>query len=165
MKVDISNLIVGNSLPISFSTDFLAPSDYDFSVDNISLNVFGNIVKQDDTFILQAECKTVLYFECANCLKPIVYNLSFSVDEIFKNTEINEDQFQFIGKIIDIKEAVYVNLIMNIPMKLVCADDCKGLCFKCGKNLNEGECNCDRVPKDPRFEAFYSLFNNEEEIK
>lgn len=167
MKVDISNLTVGNSLPISFSTDFLSPSNYNFSVDNISVNVFGDMVKQGDIFVLRAECTSVLYYDCGTCLTPVSCNISFSVDETFTSSEIDgeKDQWQFIGKIIDIKEAIYMNLIMNIPMKLVCVDDCKGLCFKCGKNLNEGDCSCDRVPKDPRFEVLYSLFNDEEEIK
>ena len=59
---------------------------------------------------------------------------------------------------------VYNEILMRFPMKTLCREDCKGLCLKCGKNLNEGECGCDRASLDPRMSAIRDIFNNFKEV-
>jgi uncharacterized protein len=165
MQVDITNLIVGDSFPISFSTDLFIPSDYNLTVNSVSVNINGNLTKQGSFFILDALLESVLYFSCDTCLSPVTYELSVPMNERFGNSADDNDDidiWQFIGKVIDLDEAIYTNLLLNIPMKVVCSNDCKGLCFKCGHNLNEGDCTCDKTHRDPRFESLYSLFNDEE---
>ena len=49
-------------------------------------------------------------------------------------------------------------------MKVLCREDCKGLCPVCGKDLNDGDCGCDRTERDPRFESLRALFNDDEEV-
>lgn len=49
-------------------------------------------------------------------------------------------------------------------MKVVCREDCKGLCPVCGKDLNKGDCDCDTTYRDPRFESLRALFNDDEEV-
>ena len=47
--------------------------------------------------------------------------------------------------------------VLAVPMKNLCSEDCKGLCPKCGKNLNEGLCNCNEENIDPRWETIQKL--------
>ena len=55
-------------------------------------------------------------------------------------------------------------LIVNLPMKVLCSPDCKGICKRCGKNLNEGPCACDDRSPDPRMAAIRDIFNNFKEV-
>ena len=67
------------------------------------------------------------------------------------------DEEFFDGKAIDTAEVFREQLLLNLPMGLVCRDDCKGLCPVCGEQLNQRECGCDRRPMDPRWEALRSI--------
>ena len=56
------------------------------------------------------------------------------------------------------------SLTFNMPTKILCKPDCKGICKVCGKNLNEGDCGCDQFVPDPRMAAIkdiYDAFNKE----
>ena len=48
--------------------------------------------------------------------------------------------------VLELDELVISDLLLQLPTKILCKEDCKGLCFKCGKDLNDGDCDC---PKDP----------------
>ena len=61
---------------------------------------------------------------------------------------------------LEVDELVYSEVILNLPRKHLCKEDCKGLCMKCGKNLNEGDCGCDLSQPDPRFEKLRELLDN-----
>ncbi len=62
---------------------------------------------------------------------------------------------------LDLDELVYSEVIVSLPMKHLCKEDCKGICSKCGKNLNEGKCDCKEKEIDPRFAALAELLNND----
>lgn len=51
-------------------------------------------------------------------------------------------------------------ILIRFPMKTLCREDCKGICLKCGKDLNHGECGCDRASLDPRMAAIQDIFKN-----
>jgi uncharacterized protein len=58
---------------------------------------------------------------------------------------------------LDLDELVYSNIVLNLPMKHLCGADCKGLCAVCGKNLNDGECGCDRSGRISPFSILKDL--------
>ena len=58
---------------------------------------------------------------------------------------------------IDLDKDIRDFAILGVPMKMLCSEDCKGLCPKCGKNLNDGPCNCTVVIIDPRWEPIQKL--------
>ena len=62
---------------------------------------------------------------------------------------------------LEVDELVYSEVILNLPSKHLCREDCKGLCQKCGKNLNEGSCDCDLSEPDPRLEKLRNLLKND----
>ena len=67
------------------------------------------------------------------------------------------DEEIYSGKEIDLKPALREQILLSIPPSPVCSDDCKGLCPRCGKDLNEGECGCDRTVMDPRWAALKGI--------
>lgn len=75
-----------------------------------------------------------------------------------------EDTEYIIGTSLDTDELVYSELLMRWPMKILCREDCKGLCNKCGNNLNQEECGCDRTELDPRMAAIKDIFNKFKEV-
>ena len=103
--------------------------------------------------------------ECARCLKKIKDTLSFtfertvvSEDTREKETDDGEeddyyDEYVVLdnGKL-DVDGQLQEMLILEFPTKLLCSEECLGLCIKCGHDLNEGECGCDRGYHDSRWD-------------
>lgn len=58
---------------------------------------------------------------------------------------------------LDLDELIREDILLDLPTKYLCSEDCRGLCLKCGKNLNEGDCGCDTKEIDPRLEILKSL--------
>ena len=76
----------------------------------------------------------------------------------------DEETETFTGDQIDLADYVKRGIIGELPMRVECREDCKGLCPICGKDLNDGDCGCDRTIRDPRFESLRALFNDDEEV-
>jgi uncharacterized protein len=80
--------------------------------------------------------------ECTRCLASATnhYNAEFgeqvSVDEV--------DGYPLVNDTVDLTKIVNDVILMNIPITFLCKEDCKGLCFKCGANLNQAECQCEK---------------------
>jgi len=67
------------------------------------------------------------------------------------------DEDTYAGKEIDLAPAVREQILLHIPPPPLCRDDCLGLCPRCGKDLNDGECGCDRAVIDPRWAALKGI--------
>ncbi|MCD6363911.1 MAG: DUF177 domain-containing protein [Synergistetes bacterium] len=131
--------------------------------------VEGGAVKVKDGFMVWGEINTAIRLRCSRCLK--VFDLPIKVEfeveyrrgaEKFSGRErsLKDEDFRvsyFEGDSIDIEEDIKQFIILSIPMKPLCREDCKGLCPVCGKNLNEGECNCSQELYDPRWSALKEL--------
>lgn len=64
------------------------------------------------------------------------------------------------GMKLDLDELVYTEVVLALPTKHLCRTDCKGICIKCGKNLNSGECSCETKEIDPRFAELAKLLED-----
>ncbi|MDD2499121.1 MAG: DUF177 domain-containing protein, partial [Desulfitobacteriaceae bacterium] len=79
-------------------------------------------------------------------------------------TATNEEEIYFYeGDKIDILPQVLQTILLELPMKVLCREDCKGLCPVCGTNLNIKECRCERESIDPRLAALKNLLNDRTE--
>ena len=79
----------------------------------------------------------------------------FADDE--ENTFLEENE-------LDIDRLIYDEILVNWPTKVLCKDDCKGICPVCGQNLNQQDCGCDRQVIDPRMAKFQDIFNEFKEV-
>lgn len=116
-----------------------------------------------------AEITQLMY--CDRCLKevPVKTVLDFSRTVASPDVDDSEvldesDLGVMNGYQIDIEVLVYNELLMNQPEKVLCKPDCKGICKKCGKDLNEGECGCDTFVPDPRMAVLQDIFNANKEV-
>jgi len=90
-----------------------------------------NVVRTKSHFSAKAKCT------CSRCLKE--YNIPFE-----KDCHIDYP-LEKVNQLIDPTNEIREEIILDYPVKFLCRADCKGLCLKCGKNLNEGECNCGKT--------------------
>ncbi len=167
MLIDISKILMkkGESLSFEYEETFGIALDYpDVHKFLQPVKVSGTVTNVDGSFEVCANCQTELLMSCSRCLDDVTVRVNFDVDEIFSNTGNKEEAETFAGEEIDITSSIKRNLLLNLPMKVVCKEDCKGLCSICGSNLNHGDCGCDKTHIDPRFESLRSLFKLDEEV-
>lgn len=111
-----------------------------------------------------------LQSECARCLEPVQFpvNIAFDLDAYDPNGSVSfdpEEQWFMNGYELDTELLIQNELIMGLPIRVLCKDDCKGLCPKCGSNRNKCDCGCDTFVPDPRMAAIQDIFNaNNKEV-
>ena len=129
------------------------------------LTVCGKITNNTKSLHLQAKVKGKIRVLCARCRKEVSEDVEFDMSEVLvrddeQTTHIDDDVVVFSGTTLDIDDIVINNFLMNISSKFLCKDDCKGLCPKCGKDLNEGDCDCNNDEIDPRWAALAEIIKN-----
>ena len=117
---------------------------------------------------LRGEIEVSLEIPCDRCLAPVEVPVAVSVEkemDLNENAETDsEEDYYLSGYYLDVDKLVYGELIVNLPMKVLCSPDCRGICKQCGKNLNEGPCSCGDGPGDPRMAAIRDIFNHFKEV-
>lgn len=119
-----------------------------------------------DCVMLSLKCECDYVTECARCLAPVTQKVSFNFDSIVKvdeNADVILDADAVVidsSNQLDVDELVCGLILMNLPMKALCSEDCKGICPSCGKDLNLGDCNCSKKEVDPRLAKLKELLDN-----
>lgn len=122
-----------------------------------------------DKLELKGSMNVVFRGACDRCLKPVDFSVAVAFEySVVKPDEYHEieddDQYFMDGYELDAETLINNELIMSLPMKVLCKETCKGLCPVCGKNLNDGECGCDTFIPDPRMAAISDIFNAIKEV-
>jgi uncharacterized protein len=78
---------------------------------------------------------------CARCLAEFTYAIGADFAEYYKK-QPEEGMYAYEDETIDLTQMLEDNVVMNLPTKLLCREDCKGLCSRCGADLNKGDCGC-----------------------
>lgn len=106
---------------------------------------------------------------CARCLDPVRRDVERSFDLLYRplgadagREEISVTQAEaeigyYTGEGVMLEDILREQLLLEVPIKVVCREDCKGLCPQCGQNLNQGSCNCVPQAQDPRWDALRDL--------
>ena len=71
--------------------------------------------------------------------------------------EENDEYLVVPDGLVNLDELVYADVVLELPSKNVCSEDCRGLCECCGANLNHGACGCKKPSVDPRLSALQDL--------
>ncbi|MBP9999926.1 MAG: DUF177 domain-containing protein [Clostridiales bacterium] len=102
---------------------------------------------------------------CDRCLKPVKTEIEFDIERKLDMKLTDEERKEDLdectylnGTDLDVDQLVYLEVLMNWPLKVLCKKNCKGICSQCGKNLNDGSCTCADEPKDPRMAAISDIF-------
>ena len=158
MTVDLSNVSVAG-IEVDYSRKLNSSDGYGDG----DIMFKGRISPVSDVrYQLKGILEITGVMQCANCLKDVFYKESHEIDEAFSSKEdIDDDAWQIVHGKAEIGEAITAAIHQVLPMKILCKDDCKGLCPICGKDLNDGDCNC-KAPVDPRFDVLSSFFEDKE---
>ena len=164
MLLNVSSVLKNSDLVLNFSEQvvinnddlkhealtFVKPAEINGNVKNVGgvLVLNGKIVADYETF-------------CDRCMNPVTGKLEFDFKESYvKDTNVDDDDTAYIleSENIDIDEVAFANVFSHIPLKHLCSENCKGICQKCGANLNESECDCKDDEWNPQFEILKHLF-------
>ena len=115
--------------------------------------------------------KVTLAIPCARCLEPVEYTSELEFDQeldmkVSDNDRVKnlDEQSYLTGYNLDADKFVEKELLMNLPMRVLFKDDCKGICNKCGANLNVTTCDCDTSSLDPRMAVIQDIFKQFKEV-
>jgi len=116
----------------------------------------------DGKYFWHARMKTILHLECRRCLSPVDVPFSQSLELLFvaEGESLDDDVGCYVipdrTAVLDLRDAVREELVLAVPQFVECGPDCRGLCPRCGANLNTGSCGC-RPERDPRWDALSAL--------
>jgi uncharacterized protein len=114
---------------------------------------------------LQGELSASLEIACARCLAPVVQNVEREFDLLYRpqGTDAGQEELSFSGAEAEIgyyqgaglllEDALREQVLLAVPLKAICREDCKGLCPQCGADLNLAPCSCPVAVGDPRWSA------------
>ena len=160
MIIKVDNLNNGFSEDFSFEGNISLPESKKAFV-----KISGKITNSYGKYTIIGEVESKLNFQCACCLEDFQIDINFPITEVFSKTESDDEEiwlFSSKDNIINLEQCISMNISLNLPMKALCSQNCKGLCRICGHNLNISDCGCDRDIIDPRFEEFLKIFKNKE---
>ena len=126
--------------------------------------------RENRRLLIQGDVDLTVSIPCSRCLEEVPTDIHFSIDKELKleNSVINDEEMEdsdyLIGLNLDIDKLIYGEILVNWPMKVLCREDCKGICKVCGMNLNKGNCDCQRTELDPRMAAIQDVFNKFKEV-
>ena len=171
MILDVSPLLRGEKNRITFSYT-LPPVPMDRIRFKGDAEVSGEITDNAGYMRLTAQAQLAYETECDRCLDPVSGEFVLNFERVVadektlteEQIEENVDEYVIVenGRL-DIDEQLAEELLLDFPRKILCSEDCPGLCSKCGKSLKEGKCNCPEKEIDPRLAVLATLLEKKEE--
>jgi uncharacterized protein len=166
--------------PVDFQEEF-APGVIDFGPDiqqktalatkgraQLVEEIEGRHKKIED-IRLQGDLSTRLELLCARCLEPVIQDVRRNFDLLYRPqgadagreevsvTSAEAEVSYYSGDGLLLEDALREQVLLALPLKVICREDCKGLCPHCGKNLNQEQCSCAEPLEDPRWSALKKI--------
>ena len=159
MKISVAHLLKEPGARESFSfalpPEELVHEEYTFLT---PVKVEGVLVNNGNTLGLQGSISGEIQGRCGRCLEPARERFESVFEEALELEDFVDEE-----ALIDLNQWAHEYLLLELPVKLLCRANCRGLCPKCGKVLNEGPCNCEKKDVDPRLAALKNFFDSGQE--
>ena len=145
-SVDLSDLLYGTVKPV---TEPVLAS--------------GTVRNTAGVLVMTGLITTTIHGVCDRCASDFDRDVELPIDVVLVTELSNEDSedervFPLEGDCADLEDIVRTVFVLNLDSKMLCKEDCAGLCCRCGTNLNEGPCKCQKE-LDPRFAALRQLLD------
>ncbi len=133
------------------------------------------IEKVSSEVFAKGEVSAAIELQCSRCLKKFSKTIEANVNVVYhpveelkgeEKHEIKEDELDmgfYKGEELDVHDIVTEQIILSVPMKPLCSESCKGICPKCGADLNVNTCSCGMKEPDPRLAVLKKLINDRKE--
>jgi len=169
MRIELENLEGGKGdFAHVYQPDDLNPVDERVSLSQPA-TVSGKVRLAGNEVFVNGHVETRAQVECDRCLQPVEapVNTDFALEYITgseyesgRAAELTEAEMSvsvFDGKAIDVDEIVKEQILLAVPTRMLCREDCKGICPECGADRNKGDCDCTTNDIDPRWAALKDL--------
>lgn len=177
MFIDIHDL---ERNPLDFREDF-RPNSIDLGTEIRQVNVLKTSGRADMVeehhgkhnvlrdIRLKGELSTRLQLNCARCLEPVMQEVQREFDLLYRPqgsdaghaelsvTDAEAEIGYYTGDGVELEDVLREQILLAVPLRALCSEECKGLCPHCGKNLNEGPCSCAEPVEDPRWAALKDI--------
>lgn len=175
MRIDLSPLATGKTQELSF--EYRMESDPGLIFEHLRPTEFrpvlgrGTVSKSGRRFLLHLTYNGGVTVPCDRCLEPFEYSFEGEFTRLVEKgaagqeaveEELDEEILMVEGDHVDLDEAVADDIILNLPLRMLCQPECAGLCQMCGQNLNTGSCACELDTVDPRLAALQELLKRKE---
>ena len=162
MLLQCRSLFMGEvkSLPIDTELDFSQVEYQGICPITEPVHVVGEITVRAGVVQLAARATFVYHGRCDRCLNAFEKTYDVPLDHILVATledEENDDYILLDQYQLDLADLTLADILLELPYKSLCREDCRGLCPMCGKDLNEGLCGCTRKSVDPRLDVLRQL--------
>jgi uncharacterized protein len=126
---------------------------------------------KDKEVQIQADSKVGIKIPCDRCAEDVreefaldfVKHVDLNVSDADLREDLDESNF-IVGYHLDVDKLLFNEILIGWPTKVLCSEDCKGICSVCGQNLNQGTCDCEDTGADPRMSVVRDLFKNFKEV-
>ena len=163
MILDLRELIAGTVKTLPFVYDCSGEGLTDDLIDG-SVHAEGRVENHAGYLVLNGEAVLSGVFRCARCCKEFEHALHFPMEYKLAEKLAGDDEEEFLllkDGMLDVAETVREQLLTEMPIRFLCRSNCKGLCLKCGADLNVERCSCDTKEIDPRWAALAGYFDEE----
>lgn len=172
MRLNLKDFLKSPDQNLNFEGQ-IEKNETDYVIDGLNLNFpvlyNGKFTKLGDTNLkLDLSVHYTFDTNCDRCLKPMKEIVDSSLEAYSLQEDLYDDDsssqfFQVENDEVYMDDLIISQVITSVPLKSLCKEDCKGLCPKCGADLNVEVCSCNQEEQvDPRFEKLLNLFNDEE---
>ena len=173
MRIELENLEGGKgSFAHVYQPDELNPVDERVNLAGPA-EVKGKVRLSGNEVFVEGHVDTRVQLECDRCLKPVElpvsadFALEYIPGEDYESSSaaaLSEEELSvsvFDGEAIDVDEIVKEQILLAVPARTLCREDCPGICPECGIDRNTGQCSCTVEEVDPRWAALKSLKNTD----
>ena len=129
------------------------------------VHVEAAITKVGNRYVVKGMASTIVKLLCDRCLEEFYCSIQAEIYQRYSTdpNEEDEDVLPISGFEIDLEDVITEAIVLNVPMKWLHDENCKGICKVCGLNLNKQSCHCDAQEIDPRLEGLRNLFHPQSE--
>ena len=126
----------------------------------------GEVSDDAGAITLSATVYAHVTTRCARCGRPVEYDKETDVEFLLvkelegEEEDLRDDVYLVESDAVELDDILIPELIMDMEMSVLCDEDCKGLCPKCGKNLNQGDCGCVVKEVDPRLAVLQKFLDS-----
>lgn len=161
---DLTEVLLNEGRKVHYETELaLTHLKYRFGSFKIirkSPVVFDAEHMEGGKLVLEGSVPVTVRIPCARCLNLVDTDLEIQFE---LETDIKKRDY-IDGYNLDVDQLVHDEALLIWPQRVLCREDCKGLCSTCGQNLNDGSCECKRTDLDPRMAKILDIFSNFKEV-
>ncbi len=162
MQFDLRTLFSqeGERLSVEYDLDMSKFEEGEESPFESLVHIKGEIVNRSGITTVSYEADFEYVRPCDRCDEELIEDMHYSFSHVLLPSledETDDEIIEVPGCILDMDELAYSDILLGLPTKYLCSEDCKGICPVCGMNLNDGDCDCEIDNVDPRLAALRDL--------